>query len=242
MMSLKNSNKRKGYKERLTGSSGPKKLVFCDPEASRPPDVPPEPEMGYLPPPTPRTSRKPKLSHLIPPSETVDLPANIFVTSIDVEADLWQQRPGTKRAKTAVSNVNGADNRRSGHGGVSHEERTGYAPQFEEDVILNYGDPEDTNIREQIPDSQPRKVDWDAVESDFRSLPNTDVESLSVGAVVAWQVGPCTLPRCLSEVLTFANLGSWDRLLNSDTGNALTSWGGSLCLRGRSRGWTISKA
>ncbi|KAG9020851.1 hypothetical protein FS837_007852 [Tulasnella sp. UAMH 9824] len=143
--------------------------------------------MHHLPPPTPRTSRKPKLPQLIPPSETVDLPANIFVTSIDVEADLWHQRPGTKRAKTAVSNADKVNNRRSGHGRVPHEERTRYAPQFEEDVFLNYGDPEDTNIPEQVPDRRPHKVDWEAVEADFRSLPMADVGSLAVGAVVAWQ-------------------------------------------------------
>ncbi|KAG8934354.1 hypothetical protein FRC01_003602 [Tulasnella sp. 417] len=236
MMSLKNSNKRKGYKERLTGSSGPTKLVFRDPHESRPPDVPLESDAQGLSPPASRTSRRPKVSRLIPPSETADLPANIFVTSIDVEADLWEQSPGSKRAKKAVSNREKANSTRSDHGRTGNKEISGYAVQCEEDVSLNYGDPEDAGIHKQIPHPQPPKVDWDAIESEFRSFPQIDVATLSAGAVIVWQVGSYTLPQRLSAELTFPTQGSWDRLLNSNTGNALLSGGSCLSLGGSYRG------
>ncbi|KIO27077.1 hypothetical protein M407DRAFT_233511 [Tulasnella calospora MUT 4182] len=217
MMSLKNSNKRKGYKERLAGSSGPMKLVFCDPDGSRPRDASPERDSHSLPPLASLNSHKVKLPRLVPPSERMDLPANIFVTSIDVEADLWKRRPEAKKAvRSGVHDVNG----RSEYVGKKQVAGFGNAVQFEEDVSLNYGDPEDTDIRKQTSNPQPLKVDWDAVELGFRSFPQTDPETLSVGVIVAWQalgIDPSTLTPAmllhLGEIISVSEEAIEVRLL-----------------------------
>ncbi|KAK0197838.1 hypothetical protein F5146DRAFT_1156842 [Armillaria mellea] len=71
MFSLGNKNKKKGFKQKLTLPATPK-IVF---QAQ-----------------TPR---------LVPPSEREDLPANVFVTSVDVEEGRW----GKKAKKEAIEEV-----------------------------------------------------------------------------------------------------------------------------------------
>lgn len=80
MTSLKNSNKRKGFKDRQAGRR-PERIVFEDlgPGATTTPSTPA----------VSRSQSRTNLPRLIPPSERTDLPHNLFVTSVDVEADLW---------------------------------------------------------------------------------------------------------------------------------------------------------
>ncbi|KAK0199314.1 hypothetical protein DFS33DRAFT_1401236 [Desarmillaria ectypa] len=68
MFSLGNKNKKKGFKQRLTFPATPK-IVFQD-----------------------------HMPRLVPPSERENLPTNVFVTSVDVEADKW----GKKAKKEAI--------------------------------------------------------------------------------------------------------------------------------------------
>ncbi|KAG8888471.1 hypothetical protein FRB98_007600 [Tulasnella sp. 332] len=102
MTSLKNSNKRKGFKDRQAGRH-PERIVFDDSGAN-----------AAIVPPTLALSRfksQPNLPQLIPPSERTDLPRNLFVTSVDVEADLWN-------GKGAKSNKNGKKSAKTGGGGT----------------------------------------------------------------------------------------------------------------------------
>ena len=77
MMSLKNKNKRRGFKNT---SSVPSRVTFQDDIV--PPSQPPR---------------------LIPPSERDQLPPRLFVTSVDVEAGMWprddEQRWDRKQKK-----------------------------------------------------------------------------------------------------------------------------------------------
>ncbi|TFY83258.1 hypothetical protein EWM64_g753 [Hericium alpestre] len=101
MMSLSNKNKRRGFKRAMAGQV-PQRIVFDDitdsgvasPQLSTPP-LHPQAENSGSPP-------KPNgFPLLIPPSQKQEmglLPPNILVTSVDVEADLWPQRKGRRKA------------------------------------------------------------------------------------------------------------------------------------------------
>ncbi|KAG8962826.1 hypothetical protein FRC03_003726 [Tulasnella sp. 419] len=77
MYHLRNSNKKKGFKATLQSRqplNGNGKIVFLE----QTPDTS-----------TASQRRKSGNARLIPPSERTDLPPNVFVTSVDVEAGLW---------------------------------------------------------------------------------------------------------------------------------------------------------
>lgn len=185
MMSLKNSNKRKGYKDRLSGLSGPTKLVFHEADGSNPPQLSPALEEQHVPLLASRPSGKVKVSSLIPPSEQLDLPPNIFVTSVDVEADLWGQRIGTKGARKAarggVKDVNWRNDQKCEPSRAAND-------ALDDDILLDYGTPEDGDIPRKTSDRDALNLDWDRIESDFGKLSSVDAASLSVGTTVAWRV------------------------------------------------------
>lgn len=173
MMSLKNSNKRKGYKDRLNGAQ-PTKLVFGSSQEV-------EPEASSLP-----------IPALVPPSQRSSLPSNIVVTSIDVEADLWGQpkrRPGGGQK----------DNRPNGHQATGKGKKNGYLDPYQyypngtsnagddADVELDYGTADD--VLPPTTKSTPGSVDWTTIRTNFANLSVVEYPAtLNPGSIVCWEV------------------------------------------------------
>ncbi|KAG8996502.1 hypothetical protein FRB90_012706 [Tulasnella sp. 427] len=192
MMSLKNSNKRKGYKERLNGSSGPTKLVFSSNDTLSHPHIVPAEN-------TSRPSAKSKVLHVTPPSELPALPSNIFVTSVDVEADIWgSKKNGNKNAKKNLNNDTASS------WVVSHSTKSTTEPYYQDDVVLDYGEPEGVDLQRHPSSLNPPQIDWNLIESAFDQFPALSPDILLPGAVVAWQglgIDPSTLtPTILLHV------------------------------------------
>lgn len=141
MMSLKNKNKRRGFKN---AASMPSRFTFSD--------------NGVAPNPP---------STLVPPSERDHLPQRLFVTSVDVEADMWpRDNPQTwdrKRKKI---------------------QRDAYGQEDEANITLNYdGTPEFDNTAA-VP-----MLDYTALEEAWVNAPPLSKNAtLSIGCVVGWQV------------------------------------------------------
>lgn len=190
MTSLKNSNKRKGFKERQAGRM-PQKIVFehGDSQGTTRLDVPVTPIRQ------PSTSQPQNLPRLVPPSERSDLPDNIVVTSVDVEADLWHAGSGRKVKSCKSLPAAGRQLPReidTRHGYLDPKQyygRTGYTE--EEDVKLDYGDEQEglgTISSDDLAQSSPL-VDWHSVEAAWTTFPFvTDPGTLRLGMLVAWQV------------------------------------------------------
>lgn len=115
-MSLKNSNKRKGYKDRLKDAHGPQRIVFNGGT----------PERALTAVIRPSKQRAP----LIPPSGRTDLPENIIVTSIDVEQDYWGAKSRSNKANSSTARTGYLDPKPY----YANED-----PTANEDVTLDYG-------------------------------------------------------------------------------------------------------
>jgi hypothetical protein len=117
---LHNKNKRKGFKQAMEGRPA-EKIVFGD-------SSPNKRTNGY--------------SYFVPPSEHADLPANIIVTSVDVEEGMWPK----KKRKPATAR---------------HPQ-----PPPREDTVLPYDD-ELPAERESEPQNGKAVVDWDEIDRKF---------------------------------------------------------------------------
>ena len=142
MMSLKNKNKRRGFKN---AASVPSCVTFQDDDIvalSQP-------------------------QRLIPPSERDQLPPRLFVTSVDVEADLWprddEQKWDRKQKKI---------------------QRDSYGHTEEQaDVKLDYGEEEVTTTL------AASDLDYAALEKAWVTAPVLGITTaLSINSVVGWQV------------------------------------------------------
>jgi hypothetical protein len=120
MASLRNKNKRKGFKNSMA-TPLPQKIVFENAMDNTPttenvlPFVAAETEFEFT-----------SAPRLIPPSEKQDkglLPANMFVTRVDVEEGVWQQKKGKKMKLEAVTDQDWLD-----YGQVEEVEDTANAP------------------------------------------------------------------------------------------------------------------
>ncbi|KAI0250504.1 hypothetical protein BJV78DRAFT_1283123 [Lactifluus subvellereus] len=150
MMSLKNKNKRRGFKNTAGVSS---RITFQDNVAD--PSPPPR---------------------LIPPSERDQLPPRLFVTSVDVEADIWprdSERVGNRKGKKARTDTD------------KYEEEQG-------DVPLDYG-----RALEEDRTAAGSVLDYVALEKAWADAPMlVNKTSLPIGCVVGWQelgINPTTL-------------------------------------------------
>ena len=142
MMSLKNKNKRRGFKNT---ASVPSRVTFQDNDVVA----------------------LSQLQRLIPPSERDQLPPRLFVTSVDVEADMWprdaEQKWDRKQKKF-------------------QRDAYGHA-QEQDDVKLDYGEipEESTTIASDL--------DYAALEKSWATAPVLGVTTaLSIGSIVGWQV------------------------------------------------------
>lgn len=141
MMSLKNKNKRREFKNTI---GMPSRITFQDNE------VVPSP-----------------LPTLVPPSERGQLPPRLFVTSVDVEANLLPRNheQNWDRKKKKIQ--------RESYGQVVNEA----------DVTLDYsGTPEEDNAASS-------STNYAALENAWVNAPPLEEKgALSIGCVVGWQV------------------------------------------------------
>ena len=142
MMSLRNKNKRRDFKNTI---SVPSRITFQDNGAA--PSLPPT---------------------LIPPSERGHLPPRLFVTSVDVEEDIWPMRNdqnwNRKQKKT-------------------QKESYGQAVD-EADITLDYGKIPDEDMTTSV-----QTLDYAALESAWvNASPIQERAVLPFGCVVGWQV------------------------------------------------------
>jgi len=142
MMSLKNKNKRRGFKDT---ASVPSHVTFQDDDVV----APSQPQ------------------RLIPPSERDQLPHRLFVTSVDVEADMWprdsEQKWDRKQKKV---------------------QRDAYGHAEEQaDVKFDYGEiPEEGTITTS-------DLDYAALEKAWATAPVLgNTTALPIGSVIGWQV------------------------------------------------------
>jgi hypothetical protein len=142
MMSLKNKNKRRDFKNTI---GMPSRIIFQDNGAAP------------SPPPT-----------LIPPSERGQLPPRLFVTSVDVEEDIWPRR-----------------NEQNWNWKQKKTQRESYGQAVDEaDITLDYSKTPEEDRTASI-----STLDYTALENAWANAPLIeDKATLPFGCVVGWQV------------------------------------------------------
>ncbi|KAG6836916.1 hypothetical protein H0H93_001282 [Arthromyces matolae] len=163
MSTLRNKNKRKGFKQSMNAPL-PGKIVFDEESEARASGVlsPQQALMGELPGPDSIQARP----RLIPPSEKQELgelPPRMFVTSVDLEEGLWNKKRKKQKQKECEE----------GDWGYRAYEDT----SLEQDVQLHYSDEVTGN-----------GFDWIRAERDWdRFVSLTSLEQLTVGTLVGWK-------------------------------------------------------
>ncbi|KAJ3789358.1 hypothetical protein GGU10DRAFT_53942 [Lentinula aff. detonsa] len=206
MFSLGNKNKKKGYKYALAPPTTQKKVFTelesynvssssalqgeaeADSDALNSP-FPPSTTIFTSAPENPSTTFR---TRVIPPSELQSLgklPKNMFVTSVDVEEDLWRNSLSKKKKKK----------QRHDQWDENYVGPVSAVPQDGEDkgIDLNYGLNEgepavshslsgpDANGFD-AEDSKSTLI-WSVVENDFEAYPQVTLGSLQNGKLVAWK-------------------------------------------------------
>ncbi|KAF9448166.1 hypothetical protein P691DRAFT_760171 [Macrolepiota fuliginosa MF-IS2] len=214
MASLGNKNKKKGYKQFLMAPV-PKKIVFAEGEgemistsglastsSSAPMGLPvpqaltSEAQIETLVRIQPSPSRQRPLPRLVPPSEIQErgnLPPNMFVTSVDVEADLWNPN-GKKKRKNKQKQV-GALHEHNDSFNNSYNNGNGYLA--DEDVTSTYGN--DEQVGETVNDAQPNALpehvvepatafDWNKAEKSFDKAPKVaQLDDFKQASIIGWK-------------------------------------------------------
>ena len=187
MATLRNKNKKKGFKQAMAGPR-PAKILFDDTgapikelppsEASRQVDVE-APSSFHI-----HETNHTQHVHLVP-SEKQDrgnLPPRMFVTSVDVEAGMWDNRSRAKKARQLEEPF--------------HEE--GKEAWYDENLEMGTY-MEHPVAPAPVPASEPLALNWDRVENNWDSFPEVgDLGQLTVGTVVGWKV--CLLSFLLTSL------------------------------------------
>ncbi|KAH7930316.1 hypothetical protein BV22DRAFT_1028542 [Leucogyrophana mollusca] len=199
MMSFRNKNKRKGFKQSMTKVL-PAKIIFS--ELAK--------EVGEMPVPSSQsaglsvvaeTSTQPP-PRLIPPSERKHLPPNLFVTSVDVEEGMKHSK---KKRKT-------------------HQQEDGperpYGAGYADDTVLDYGHAQEPELAQTYDAHKASEEEFQitAIEKKWNSYAKvTDKSQLRSGSVVGWKglaINPSTFtPEMLTTVA---------RVIACDDGNVTT--------------------
>ncbi|KAG6915042.1 hypothetical protein DXG01_013772 [Tephrocybe rancida] len=172
MSTLRNKNKRKGFKQSMAAPL-PRKIVFDgEPEASGSCTPPIQHVAQTLIAELPGTGAVVPWPRLVPPSEKQErgkLPPRMFVTSVDVEEGVHTQRQKKKKQKQKEAAT------QEEWGTYKYEE----SAQVEEDVLLNY--PEEGT-------SKTGGLDWDRAEKSWEKFAEvTDLAQLVVEDIVGWK-------------------------------------------------------
>jgi hypothetical protein len=189
MGSLRNKNKKKGFKQSMTGPI-PRKIVFLDGVEQEQPHESNSALDGHVPQKSadPQALETSRSSHrFIPPSELQDLgrlPSNVFVTSMDVEEHIWgssnglpKKTRGKKRKPIYVYDDGGEDGFEDGREQVNDQ------ADIEE---LPYGDGNQADVTTLV---TPNDIDWDKAEKLWNaSSLIQDLQHLTEGAVFGWKV------------------------------------------------------
>ena len=145
---------------------------------------------------------------LIPPSEIQErgeLPANMFVTSVDVEADVWGVTgggaggasggipdPNSKRTKKKNRKLKQQQQQEHHASQPPHEDcdEFHYPPPDDEVELLDYSEDPQPPSALPLAGSSKRNFDWVKVEKNWdTSVPLTEVEQVGEGGWVGWKVG-----------------------------------------------------
>lgn len=157
--SLKNKNKKKGFRQAMEKAT-PQRVVFGPSKNGNDANEAVSSSLVKDSASTATAKDRPP-PVLIPPSQRSDLPSNLFVTSVDVEAGLWGRQSE-------------ADD--------SHAQADSCATEVE--AMLVNGTARVTNG--EVAKSSAVDIDWDALDSLWSGLP---VVSRPVnGMILAWQV------------------------------------------------------
>ena len=200
MSSLRNKNKKKGFKQSMANPL-PQKIVFTTTMASGSQQPSLSTQNMLMAEPT--TSSGTIQPRLIPPSEIQQLgqlPSNMFVTSVDVESGMWgeqlpsQKKQGKKKQKNDAT-TDWHDSYITSENGQfddAHDDSSLTLPCFDTDVQPTTTTT--TTTTTQTPSSDTtlgtsRPFDWDQVErlwEDYAVLEK--LEQLVVGCLVGWKV------------------------------------------------------
>lgn len=216
-LSLRNKNKAKNFRS-FIGKPLPPKIIFTDEVAKGTPTQPPSETLRL-----PSVDSQPLVStlilaavepqpvgrifpFLIPPSSRPSLPPNLFVTSVDVEADL--QRPKKKKKTQAAVQCSAGAADYSYYGSTRAGKETGRESMgFETSVVLDYGnDGYDTHVQTEHPTQQHSRGKGDTPFSDI-DIDNLEQSTnanwttlrtitrdaqLNAGDIVAYKVSTCS--------------------------------------------------
>ncbi|KAJ4464778.1 hypothetical protein C8J55DRAFT_566681 [Lentinula edodes] len=215
MFSLGNKNKKKGYKYALAPPTSQKK-VFSVPDSS---DVLQEVEEesdvlnGPLPSSTTIFTSAPenplaRQARVIPPSELQSLgklPKNMFVTSVDVEEDLWNNSSSKKRKKKKKK-------QQLEHWEEDYTDTVREKPCDDEmPSTLDYGLAEEhlsysnseiaLAVNDLDAEDSKSMLIWSVVEQNFEAFPQVSLDSLQNGKLVAWKALALNLETYSPELL-----------------------------------------
>jgi hypothetical protein len=226
MSNLRNKNKKKGFKQSMANPLPPKIVFTTNTTASgsQQPSLPVQDmlSMDELSIPS-KTITQPRL---IPPSEIQELgklPPNMFVTSVDVESEIWgerlpsPQKQGKKKQKTSNegrysatttdwynSSQRGIKSSENGQFDDAHDESFLTLPYFDTDI-------QTTTTTTQVSSSSTtlgtlKALDWDRLERLWEECAVLEkLEQLVVGCLVGWKV--CNSCLCISFNLNVERTG-----------------------------------
>ena len=220
MSSLRNKNKKKGFKQSMANPL-PQKIVFTTTNTT-PSGSPQQPPLSAQDIPTdgPSTTSSGGTTtiqpRLIPPSEIQELgqlPSNMFVTSVDVESEIWgehlpsSRKQGKKKQNTlkkgrySATTTDWYDSSQmdttfeNGQFDDAHDndDSSLTLPYFDTDIQTTT-----TTTTTQVPSADttlgtPKPFDWDRVERLWKECAVLEkLEQLAVGCLVGWKVcNPC---------------------------------------------------
>lgn len=215
MSSLRNKNKKKGFKLSMANPI-PQKIIFSANEPANGAQIEgtaPRHEAGVAmldSSPEQTLSSHVRQPRLVPPSELQErgqIPANMFVTSVDVEAGMWDNTNTTQQSSK----------RRSRKKAKSQNEDEYYAQNWygqdeslateDASVVLSYSEADPTpsinaNANASYP-STSEQFDWDQAERVWdKSVAVSSLDQLVVGGIVAWKVRRSFLPLSFACQLT----------------------------------------
>lgn len=156
---LRNKNKRKGFKQTMT-EAVPKRIVFNDKGSTSAPRGTNNDSgsASTLSNPAPR---------LVTPSEKQAqglLPSNVFVTSVEVEKPNWDRKKKKKKRNDYDEDLEGD-----------------FGNEVDEQLVLNY--------EEEVQKPGPDAVNFDAIEKEWENYEAiSDMACLKQGSLVGWKV------------------------------------------------------
>ena len=165
---------------------------------------------------------------LIPPSEIQErgeLPANMFVTSVDVEADVWGATGGGGGAGGGIPDPNSKRTKKKNrklkqqqqqehHASQPHEDgdEFHYPPPDDEVELLDYSEDPQPPSALPLAGSSKRNFDWVKAEKNWdTSVPLTKVEQVGEGGWVGWKVGALFFVSLFCFFLAFFPLAFFPR-------------------------------